>query len=134
MYGRQNLGWDTAAIANFLAGWGGAVSACGMFVAPYLLKQMSARTYTTFANCSLLSGIFVWGLAARGEYMFYGLPLIAPGVNGNSTHAVKGLAGTIAVKHGLGRGEWSAWLNNMRSISVSVASMIYSYYYGWCNY
>lgn len=131
MWSRNNLKWDVGMIANFLAGWGGAVSACGMFLSPYLLKRMSAKAYTTFTNICVLLGVSVWGLGG-GTNMFIGIPLLAPGVNGNNTHAVKGLAGALATAHGLGKGEFSAWLNNMRAVSVAAGAYLYGQYYARC--
>ena len=47
-----------------------------------------------------------------------------PGVNGNNTHAVKALAGTLAAAQGIGKGEFSAWLNNLRAICTSLGALL----------
>jgi hypothetical protein len=56
------------------------------------------------------------GIAEKGWCEWRSIPLQLLGVNGNSTHAIKALAGALAVDAGLGKGEFSAYLNNMRSI------------------
>ena len=52
----------------------------------------------------------LWGVAEKGWPEWRGIPLQLLGVNGNSTHAVKALAGAMAAKAGLGKGEFSAYL------------------------
>ena len=55
--------------------------------------------------------------------------IISPGVNGSSSHAVKALAGALAEKEGYGRGEFSAWINNLRAIATACCTVLYSRWY-----
>ena len=48
-----------------------------------------------------------------------------PGVNGASGGAIKSLATERAIAAGIGRGELSAYLNNLRAVASSVAPMLY---------
>ena len=48
-----------------------------------------------------------------------------PGVNGASGGAIKALATERAILSGIGRGELSAYLNNLRAIASAVAPMLY---------
>jgi hypothetical protein len=80
------------------------------------LKHLSNRTFTCLASASVGVATALWGLAEEGWPEWRGIPLQLLGVNGNSTHAVKALAGGLATNAGLGKGEFSAMLNNMRSI------------------
>ena len=56
----------------------------------------------------------LWGVAEKGWPEWRGIPLQLLGVNGNSTHAIKALAGAMATKAGLGKGEFSAYLVTTR--------------------
>ena len=44
-----------------------------------------------------------------------------PGVNGASASAVKSMATDRCIAAGIGRGELSAWLNNLRAIVLATA-------------
>ena len=57
-------------------------------------------------------------------FCFSILPLL-PGVNGASTQAFKSLIASRAVAAGVGRGELSAWINNLRALCSSVAPVLY---------
>ena len=65
-------------------------------------------------------------------FFWLGIPVLAPGVNGASAHAVKAVAGALAVNEGYGKGEYSGWLMNMRAISTAIATVSYGSYYAWC--
>ena len=61
-------------------------------------------------------------------WFWAGIPIISPEVNGSSSHAVKALAAP-AEKEGYGRGEFSAWINNLRAIATACCTVLYSRWY-----
>ena len=71
------------------------------------------------------------GIAEKGWCEWRSIPLQLLGVNGNSTHAIKALAGAMAVEAGLGKGEFSAYLNNMRSILMVLAALTMGNWYAY---
>ena len=71
------------------------------------------------------------GIAEKGWCEWRSIPLQLLGVNGNSTHAIKALAGAMAVEAGLGKGEFSAYLNNMRSILMVLAALTMGNWYAF---
>ena len=100
--------------------------------AAILLKNLSARTYTTVTNLLLWVGMCVHAgtpSSSHQGWFWAGIPIISPGVNGSSSHAVKALAGALAEKEGYGRGEFSAWINNLRAIATACCTVLYSH---WC--
>ena len=54
-----------------------------------------------------------------------------PGVNGSSASAIKSIATDRAILAGIGRGELSAWINNLRALVVAIAPVIYGQFYGF---
>mmetsp|Transcript_36128 Transcript_36128/g.114882 ORF Transcript_36128/g.114882 Transcript_36128/m.114882 type:complete len:450 (-) Transcript_36128:84-1433(-) len=133
MWARNNLRWTNDNIRNFVAFWGAMVTGGGMFLHPYLLKTLSIRSYTSFTNICLWMGISLHGLAEKGACMWLGVPLLTPGVNGGSTHAVRSLANDIAVAEGYGNGEFTAWTNNLRALGTSMAAVLYGQWYARCQ-
>ena len=100
--------------------------------AAILLKNLSARTYTTVTNLLLWVGMCVHAgtpSSSHQGWFWAGIPIISPGVNGSSSHAVKALAGALAEKEGYGRGEFSAWINNLRAIATACCTVLYSRWY-----
>ena len=69
----------------------------GLFIAPFLLKRMSAFGFTTFADLFLVGGFSLWAASAEPNtlLMWLGVSVSSPGFNGNSTHAVKALASDL---------------------------------------
>ena len=61
----------------------------------------------------------LWGVAEKGWPEWRGIPLQLLGVNGNSTHAVKALAGAMATKAGL-EGMTKALCRELASREVTV--------------
>ena len=62
-------------------------------------------------------------------FFYIGYAICCAGVNGSNTHAVKAMAGALAVKDGYGRGEYSGWVQNLRAISTALATVAYGV---WC--
>ena len=112
--------------------WGAVVSGFGIFGSPILLRNLSARNYTSLTNMSLLIGFAVKGSSTRLPFFYIGYAICCAGVNGSNTHAVKAMAGGLAVKDGYGRGEYSGWVSNMRALSTALATVAYGWWYGFC--
>jgi hypothetical protein len=105
------------------------VSGFGIFGSPILLRKLSAKTYTTVTNMSVLIGFFIKGWSTKMPFFYIGYAICCAGVNGSNTHAVKAMAGALAVKDGYGRGEYSGWVQNLRAISTALATVAYGV---WC--
>merc|ERR1711964_877954 len=73
-----------------------------------------------FADWSLFLGYLTWAFSKDTVLMVVGTFVFAAGVNGNNTHAVRALVSSLADLEGIGKGEFSGWLNNVRTVSVSV--------------
>jgi len=52
-----------------------------------------------------------------------------PGVNGASATALKTVQNQIATSQGFGKGEFSAWVNNLRALAGSAAPVLYGQFY-----
>jgi len=133
MWAQNNCKLSNRGISIFYSFWGMAMLLCGSTVAPRLLRAMTPRNFTTFTNLTLATAMAIVGLRENSVNLFGALPLMVPGVNGGCLHAVKALAGDLAVREGLGKGEFSAWLGNMRAIFISLAAMIYGQVYARCQ-
>jgi hypothetical protein len=78
---------------------------------------------------SVLIGFFIKGWSTKMPFFYIGYAICCAGVNGSNTHAVKAMAGALAVKDGYGRGEYSGWVQNLRAISTALATVAYGV---WC--
>merc|ERR1712217_181261 len=54
-----------------------------------------------------------------------------PGANGARGTALKAIAADCATSEGFGKGEFSAWTNNLRAIACAIATVFYGNYYAW---
>lgn len=135
IYVRGNLGWVNTDVSKYFAVWGTGVSVSGMYVAPFLLNRLSPFLYTSFANLMVCAGFGVYGLQARSWCWWAAIaPFTLLGVNGGNTHAIKALAGGLAVKQGIGKGEFSAWLNNLRAIMTALGALVGGVWYARCQH
>lgn len=130
IYCRENLKhsngskWSKEFMAGYFALWGACASFSGMFLSPFLLKRMSSLGFTTVANLGVTLGhVFGYGFQEQTRNMLWALPLLLPGINGNNAVGIKALAGGLAIKHGMGKGEFSGWLSNMRAITTGLAAV-----------
>ena len=81
---------------------------------------------------SVFIGFANKGASVRPVFFYAAYLVCCMGVNGSNTHAVKALAGALAIRDGYGRGEFSGWMMNMRAISTSACTLLYGAWYGWC--
>lgn len=126
---RDKLGWSVEGIRNFITAYGALCLLTGMTATPYMLKNMSARGFTTSTN--LLNTIaFSTRAAVPSTALWIAMmfPML-PGVNGSSATALKAVAQELANKQGFGKGEFSGWVNNLRALAGSVSPVVYAQCY-----
>jgi len=126
---RDHLMWTVEGTRNFVVSYGVLCTAAGMSVTPYMLKNMTAKGFTTATN--MLNAIAFWlrGAAANSA-LFLGMMLpMLPGVNGASATALRAVAQDIANSQGFGKGEFSAWINNLRALAGAAAPFLYGQTY-----
>lgn len=128
----KHLKWGVNEIRNFLVAVGVLAFASGAGLTPYLLKKISARGFTTLTNVLNALGFFLRGASFNPKlYMLSTLPTL-PGGNGASANAMKGLAAELATAQGFGKGEFSAWVNNLRALAGAAAPVLYGNFYNFC--
>merc|ERR1711966_86295 len=94
---------------------------------------MGAYSYSSFTNFTNLLAFAVRGSAENVYCFFAALPLMLPGVNANSTLALSPILNQHMEACGFGKGESTAWVNNLRAMTSVIASLLYGYYYSWCS-
>jgi len=130
---REHLKLQMESIRNFVMGYGFASMMAGAKLVPYLLKNLSINGFTTFTNITNLLGFCMRG-SVESVWAFGGaLPLMLPGVNAASTTALTPVLNHHMTKCGFGVGESTAWVNNLRVLVGSVATLMYGYFYAWCR-
>ena len=68
---------------------------------------MISRSHSKRSCGQVFIGFVVKGASVRPSFFYVAYLICCAGVNGSSTHAVKALAGALAVRDGYGRGEFS---------------------------
>lgn len=129
---RNHLNWSIESSRNFVSLYGFLCIAAGMVLTPKLLAGMSARGFTSFTNLTTALGFFIRGALAKSWIFLLGTAFMLPGVNGSSATALRSISVSLATKEGFGKGEFSAWVNNLRALAGSAAPMIFGNYYAWC--
>lgn len=129
---RENLGWSIEGSRNFVVGYGTLCVASGVSLTPYLLRKLSARAFTSFTNFTNAFGFILRGQEHAACFILAILPML-PGVNGSSARALQALATDRATSEGFGKGEFSAWSNNLRALIGALAPVIYGNYYAWAR-
>ena len=104
----------------------------GQFLTPALLQRWSGRSFTTFTNTTNAIGFVMRGATEIPFVFWCAVAPMLPGVNGGSSSAIKSMATDRCVAAGIGRGELSAWLNNLRALIVATAPVIYGNVYAFC--
>merc|ERR1712178_240306 len=100
-----------------------------MSATPWMLRNLSARGFTTTTNLLNAFAFLTRGLKASSAlFLVMMLPML-PGVNGASATSLKAVAQDLATSQGFGKGEFSAWVNNLRALAGSVAPVLYGQYY-----
>ena len=68
---------------------------------------MISKSHSKRSCGQVFIGFAVKGASVRPSFFYVAYLICCAGVNGSSTHAVKALAGALAVRDGYGRGEFS---------------------------
>jgi hypothetical protein len=130
---RDHLKWTVEDSRNFLMGYGTLCIIAGLKITPIFLQKLSARGFTSTTNLTNLIGFAMRGFKESTWLFLLAMPILLPGVNGASSTALKGIVTDLASKEGFGKGEFSAWTNNLRALAGSVATVIYGHYYAWAK-
>jgi hypothetical protein len=105
----------------------------GQLLTPALLKRMSGRSFTSLTNCTNMLAFLLRGSAEKAWVFWLAVPVLLPGVNGSSASAIKAMAADHAAAAGYGNGEFSAYFNNLRSLVVAVAPLVYAHLYAYAR-
>jgi len=132
LWSKNNLGLDETQRRNFVVTWGLSVLVSGILTQPLLMKRLSSYNFTQLGNALLFSGFVTYGLKAHVAFMFAGLGLQLPVINNGSSNNVRALCSALARKEGFGLGEFSAFLNNARTILQSFTSFAMGWWYAFC--
>eukprot|EP00944_MAST-04C_sp_MAST-4C-sp1_P013545 g13545.t1 len=127
----QHLKWDAFRMRDFTVVYGLLCFLAGQFLTPLLLQRWTGRLFTTFTNCSNAIGFILRGSREDPTIFWFAIAPMLPGVNGASASAVKSMATDRCIAAGIGRGELSAWLNNLRAIVLATAPTLYGNFYAW---
>merc|ERR1740121_736090 len=130
---RDDLKWTVTQIRNFVILYGVLCTLAGMYLTPAWLKGMTARGFTTATNATNTLGFFMRGLKASSPLFLVAMLPMLPGVNGASATALKARATDLATAQGIGKGEFSAWINNLRALVGSIAPVLYGQCYARLN-
>ena len=128
---REHLGWDIFGMRNFTAAYGVACVLTGALLTPRLLRSLSPRAFTSFTNTTNAFGFVLRGATEIPAVFWCAVVPLLPGVNAASTQAFKSLIASRAVAAGVGRGELSAWVNNLRALCSAVAPVLYGNAYAF---
>jgi len=115
------LNFNTGRI--FLQCYGTSCFIAGTYITPFLLRSMSARGFTTLCNLGLIIAKCMRMSERMAIYFSFTIPAL-PGVNGAAASALKGLQSQHAVAAGFGKGEFSAWTNNLRAFMTALLPML----------
>lgn len=129
---KEHLQWGSVGIQRYIASTGVAQVLAGWYLVPYLMRKYSARGYTSFTNSTNILAFLVRAIEHPAVFCV-GLALWLPGCNGISSTAFKALATDVAAAEGFGKGEFSAWNNNLRAIQNGYTPIIYGWTYAWTN-
>jgi len=126
---RDKLQWSVTDIRNFIFSYGLLCLLTGATATPWMLKNLSARSFTTATNLLNFFAFSVRGMVASTPLFLVAMLPMLPGVNGASATALKAVAQDLATAQGFGKGEFSAWVNNLRALAGSAAPVLYGQVY-----
>jgi len=133
IYSNQVLGLSDAARGNFVS----CVGICvllGVRSAKVTMKTLGGHGHTSFSNLISIAALAYFATVPQkfkkqAWPMFLGLFISALGWNADNYVKARGTAHADAA--GIGNGEYSAMLSNMRSCMTSLAPQIYANMYSW---
>merc|ERR1719162_1081957 len=101
-----------------------------MLLIPKMVVALSPRAFTSLTNFTNAVNYFWKGIAGPSSYVYMTASCIGlPGVNAASGTVLRALSTEKAVHEGFGKGEFSAWTNNLRAVVSAVAPVIYGNLY-----
>lgn len=130
---REHLGWSMEQSRNFIVVYGALNIFAGIAITPKMLAALTAKGFTTVCNLLNSLAFFLRGVKENTWVFLSAVPPMLPGVNGAAATALKAYATDLATREGFGKGEFSAWLNNLRALISAFATVIYGNYYNWCK-
>jgi len=133
LWKREHLDWSVEQSRNFVMIYGTLSILSGIFITPMFLKKLSARGFTSATNLLNLLGFLLRGLKESSWVFLLAVIPMLPGVNGASATALKSISTDLATAEGFGKGEFSAWTNNLRALAGAAATVLYGNYYAWCK-
>merc|ERR1712232_697733 len=129
---KVNMNWGVAEIRNWVSIYGLTNFMSGMLLTPYLLKNLTVRSYTSLTNLTNTIAYAIRAFVGGRTWLYVGtVPIMLPGVNGVSSNALKAVANDRAKAEGFGMGEFSAYCNNLRAIISALAPVILGNFYAW---
>ena len=128
---REHLGWDIFGMRNFTSTYGMACVVTGALLTPRLLHELSPRAFTSLTNATNAFGFLLRGASENAFVFWCAIVPLLPGVNAASTQAFKSLVTSRAIAAGVGRGELSAWINNLRALCSAAAPVLYGNAYAF---
>ena len=133
LWKREHLHWSVEGSRNFVMIYGTLSILSGIFVTPYFLKNLSARSFTSVTNILNFLGFMIRGARESSWIFLLAVIPMLPGVNGSSATALKSISTDLAFAEGFGKGEFSAYTNNLRALAGAAATVLYGNYYAWCK-
>ena len=96
---RENVGASESAIATIVTAYGVIMYTGGKFAVPALIKSMGPRQFTDVACLASAAAYLLWAAVPTGSTLavWAGLLLLYPGINANSSAALKAMATDVAV-------------------------------------
>lgn len=122
---REELKWSVTGIRNFVIIYGTLCTASAAYLAPWLRTQLNAKDFTTLTNLLNAFGFCIRGVKASTLLWLVAMVPMLPGVNGTCAIPLKARATELATAQGFGKGEYSAWANNLRALIGSIAPLLY---------
>mmetsp|Transcript_59932 Transcript_59932/g.154253 ORF Transcript_59932/g.154253 Transcript_59932/m.154253 type:complete len:449 (-) Transcript_59932:108-1454(-) len=129
---RQHLKWTIEGSRNFVVTYGILCTIAGITITPRLLATQTPKNFTSLTNFTNAVGFTMRGLAENSYIFLLAMLPMLPGVNGASASALKALSTDMATEEGMGKGEFSAWTNNLRALAGAAAPVFVGNYYAWC--
>mmetsp|Transcript_112956 Transcript_112956/g.205758 ORF Transcript_112956/g.205758 Transcript_112956/m.205758 type:complete len:455 (-) Transcript_112956:130-1494(-) len=126
---REHIKWNINKIRNYVVAYGALCIGTGTYLTPYLIKNTTTRGFTVLTDMLQAVSYILRGSSETAMMWLATVPLILPGVNANTALRLKSLAADHAKAEGFGKGEFSAWINNLRALSSSLSPVIYGNWY-----
>mmetsp|Transcript_72048 Transcript_72048/g.188814 ORF Transcript_72048/g.188814 Transcript_72048/m.188814 type:complete len:449 (+) Transcript_72048:62-1408(+) len=129
---RDHLKWTIEGSRNFVVTYGILCTIAGVFITPRLLAGTTPKNFTSITNFTNALGFTLRGTAESSAIFLLAMLPMLPGVNGASSMSLKAVATDMATEEGMGKGEFSAWTNNLRALAGAAAPVLIGNYYAWC--